>query len=152
MRRMTWLAFTIAGTVIGAFVGHWMCGCHDAADAVGVVLGLLFAATGGVIGLVVGSLAAAFVAVAAHPDDRPTDFSATVASGSTEWVHGVAPCPRSGLWLARVADDHSLASDFNVWGRTARVTRGERFPDPARMLAGVTCADVMWKCVDDFVG
>lgn len=149
---MTWLAFSIAGTVIGAFAGHSICGCHDAADAAGAALGVLYAAAGGAIGVVAGALAAAFVTLAnSHEHNAPEPSTAGTAAGA-EWVHGHMPCPHSGLWLARVADDHPQAGRFNGWGRTARVTRGECFPDPAGMLAGVSRADVMWKCVDDFVG
>ena len=146
---MAWFAFPIAGAFIGGFIGLAICGCHGAGsgDSIGAVAGLFFTAIGGGVGLIVGGIGAgaATMANAGNREESSTDHG-----NAAEWIHGVARCPRSGVWVARVTDSHPLASVFNVWNRTAKVTAGERFPNPATMLAGVATADVKWKCVDDF--
>lgn len=143
--------FSIVGAFIGGFLGLAVCGnCgHSTGDAIGAVVGLFYMAVGAVVGLLVGGICGVIFSRATVTRVSPVE-SQFDPRGADEWVDGDADCPHSGLWIARVDDDHELAGIFNVWNRTARVTKGDRFPSPSTMVAGVTVANVKWKCVDAF--
>ena len=149
---MNWLVFSIAGAFIGGFAGLAVCGCSGAGsgDSTGAVVALLFAAVGGGIGLLAGTAGAGVVAAADAIEHESSIGSQSEPENAEEWIQGGALCPHSGLWVAQVADGHPLAGTFNTWDRTARVIKGKRFPDPSKMVTGVTAADVQWRWIEAF--
>jgi hypothetical protein len=57
---------------------------------------------------------------------------------------GSQSCPRTGIWEARVAGDHPLASIFNRWDQQAFVEGGSAFPSPNARFIEVSPRDVRW--------
>lgn len=53
-------------------------------------------------------------------------------------------CMATGIWQARVADDHPVAATFNQWYRQAYVTQGNVFPNLAELHLDVSPKDVTW--------
>ncbi len=58
--------------------------------------------------------------------------------------HGLQRCPHTGIWEARVSDDHPLAALFNRWEQQAFVERGQAFPDPHARFLDIAAEDVHW--------
>lgn len=46
-----------------------------------------------------------------------------------ERCRGTQPCPRTGVWLASIAEDHLFAARYNRWDRQRYVAHGQAFPD-----------------------
>jgi hypothetical protein len=61
------------------------------------------------------------------------------------YCKGHAPCRKSGVWHASVADEHAQASVFNQWHRQAYVQEGQAFPDPQALHLGIAARDVTWR-------
>ncbi|WP_143599027.1 hypothetical protein [Variovorax boronicumulans] len=147
---MLWLPFSIIGAFIGGCVGLTICGdcAHSAGDAIGAVLGIFYMAIGALAGLIVGCIGGLIFSARAKKAHLSSVESQSAIDSADKWFDGGSPCPYSGLWVARVDDSHALADAFNIWNRTARVLKGDRFPHPSTMLAGVVVADIRWKCLD----
>jgi hypothetical protein len=60
-------------------------------------------------------------------------------------LHGDARASQSGIWLARLANDHPRAAVFNHWLRQRYVTKGEAFPVLADAPA-VERSELTWYC------
>jgi len=58
---------------------------------------------------------------------------------------GNATCPQTGVWSARVPDDHPMAALFNQWHRQAYVMKGQPFPDPKAQHLDITARAVTWQ-------
>ena len=57
---------------------------------------------------------------------------------------GEQRCPASGIWEARVFDDHPLAVLYNRWDQQAFVEEGTSFPHPGDRFIDVAMKDVRW--------
>lgn len=60
-----------------------------------------------------------------------------------QW-NGAARCPSTGIWQARVADDHPMALVFNQWHRQSYVMEGQPFPDPRDHHLDIDPAQITW--------
>ncbi len=58
---------------------------------------------------------------------------------------GHTTCRKTGVWEARVADDHAHALVFNQWHRQAYVQEGQAFPDPQGQHLEIATPEVMWR-------
>ena len=58
--------------------------------------------------------------------------------------NGLQPCPQTGIWEARVADDHPLAALYNQWDRQAFVVQGRAFPDPRERFLDIAPQELQW--------
>ncbi|WP_434107957.1 DUF6396 domain-containing protein [Paraburkholderia caffeinilytica] len=57
---------------------------------------------------------------------------------------GSEHCAKTGVWEARVASDHPLASLYNRWDRQAFVEEGRAFPHPSERFIDIGPEDVHW--------
>ncbi|MFS2102950.1 sel1 repeat family protein, partial [Variovorax sp. Varisp85] len=57
---------------------------------------------------------------------------------------GAARCLVTGIWQARVPDDHPHAASFNQWHRQSYVMEGQLFPDPREQHLDIDPAQVIW--------
>jgi len=57
---------------------------------------------------------------------------------------GAGRCLVTGIWQARVPDDHALAASFNQWHRQSYVLEGQSFPDPREQHLDIDPAQVIW--------
>ncbi|HWT21858.1 MAG TPA: tetratricopeptide repeat protein [Variovorax sp.] len=57
---------------------------------------------------------------------------------------GAGRCLVTGIWQARVPDNHALAASFNQWHRQAYVLEGQPFPDPREQRLDIDLAQVTW--------
>jgi len=57
---------------------------------------------------------------------------------------GAGRCLVTGIWQARVPDDHALAASFNQWHRQSYVMEGQPFPDPREQHLDIDPAQVIW--------
>jgi hypothetical protein len=57
---------------------------------------------------------------------------------------GAQTCAKTGVWEARVASDHPLASLYNGWDRQAFVEEGRAFPHPSERIIDIGSEDVHW--------
>jgi len=57
---------------------------------------------------------------------------------------GDHPCPATGIWQARVADDHPLAATFNQWHRQSYVEKGQPWPDPRALYLDIESQAIAW--------
>ena len=64
-------------------------------------------------------------------------------------VRGGKPCPRTGVWIARISRDHALAKVFNRFERQAYLYEGEPFPDPRAVHLDIAANEVYWWWVDN---
>ena len=58
---------------------------------------------------------------------------------------GNGPCRKTGVWEARVIDDHALAAVFNQWHRQAYVQESQPFPDPQALHLDIAAREVTWR-------
>ena len=70
---------------------------------------------------------------------READLPAPVVRCS-----GAGRCLVTGIWQARVPDDHALAASFNQWHRQSYVLEGQPFPDPRAQHLDIDPAQVIW--------
>lgn len=61
---------------------------------------------------------------------------------------GQATCRKTGVWEARVPDDHAHALVFNQWHRQAYVQEGQVFPDPQALHLNVAKQEITWRWLD----
>jgi tetratricopeptide (TPR) repeat protein len=57
---------------------------------------------------------------------------------------GAGRCLVTGIWQARVPDDHALAASFNQWHRQSYVLEGQSFPDPREQHLDIDPAQIIW--------
>ncbi|WP_244118689.1 SEL1-like repeat protein [Burkholderia gladioli] len=57
---------------------------------------------------------------------------------------GQQQCPQSGIWEARVVNDHALARPFNRWNQQTFVEKGQVFPQASERFPGLAMNDVRW--------
>jgi len=57
---------------------------------------------------------------------------------------GAGRCLVTGIWQARVPDDHALAASFNQWHRQSYVMEGQPFPDPREQHLDIDPAQIIW--------
>ncbi len=58
---------------------------------------------------------------------------------------GNSACPETGIWRARVPEDHPLSAVFNQWHRQAYVERGKAFPNPKAQHLEIDARAVTWR-------
>jgi TPR repeat protein len=58
--------------------------------------------------------------------------------------NGSQSCTKTGIWEARVAADHPLATLYNRWDQQAFVEKGQDFPHPRDRFMGIGHDELRW--------
>ncbi|WP_261534222.1 SEL1-like repeat protein [Burkholderia multivorans] len=58
--------------------------------------------------------------------------------------HGSEPCPKTGIWEARVGEEHSLGALYNQWDQQSFVISGQPFPKSRDRYLDIEPERVQW--------